>query len=106
MGLTADIREKLYCSDCKNCKLMVWQNDDDEDDKLDDLAKNRGYIIKDKSLKAFYMVRCQWTKDTVFQPHKLVKCEGKQTKQGSNAQVNNNEVEDDDYEYLDGIDDE
>lgn len=80
MGLTADIREKLYCADCKNCKLMVWQNDDD--DKLDDLAKNRGYIIKDKDLKAFYMVRCQWTKDTVFQPQTLVKCEGKQEKQG------------------------
>lgn len=28
---------------------MVWQNDDNEDDKLDDLAKNRGYIIKDKA---------------------------------------------------------
>ena len=76
-------RKKIVvCADCKNCKLMVWQNDDNEDDKLDDLAKNRGYIIKDKPLKAYYMVRCQWTKDTVFQPHKLVKCEGKQEKQG------------------------
>lgn len=61
---------------------MVWQNDDNEDDKLDDLAKNRGYIIKDKPLKAFYMVRCGWTKDTVFQPHELVKCEGKQATGG------------------------
>ena len=61
---------------------MVWQNDDNEDDKLDDLAKNRGYIIKDKPLRAYYMVRCQWTKDTVFQPHKLVKCEGKQATGG------------------------
>jgi hypothetical protein len=78
MALTAEIREKLYCSDCKNCKLMVWQNDDEEDDKLDDLSRKRGYIIKDRALKAFYMVRCGWTKDTVFQPHQLVKCEGKQ----------------------------
>ena len=82
MSAVTDIKAKLYCSDCKNCKLMVWQNDDNEDDKLDDLAKNRGYIIKDKPLRAYYMVRCQWTKDTVFQPHKLVKCEGKQATGG------------------------
>lgn len=82
MSLTADIRQKLYCSDCKNCKLMVWESKNVEDDKLDDLSKKRGYIIKDKSLKAFYMVRCGWTKDTVFQPHELVKCEGKQATGG------------------------
>lgn len=82
MSLTADIRQKLYCSGCKNCKLMVWESKNVEDDKLDDLSKKRGYIIKDKSLKAFYMVRCGWTKDTVFQPHELVKCEGKQATGG------------------------
>ena len=85
MALTADIRKKIVvCADCKNCKLMVWQSDNDEDDKLDDLSRKRGYIIKDKSLKAFYMVRCSWTKYTVFQTHELVKCEGKQATGGSN----------------------
>ena len=74
MGVTAEIREKLYCAGCRNCKLQVWE----EDDKLDDLTK-RGYIVQDKPSKAFYLVRCSWTKDTVFQPQKLIKCEGRQT---------------------------
>jgi len=74
MGVTSELRARLYCADCRNCKLQVWE----EDDKLDDLTK-RGYVVQDKPSKAFYLVRCSWTKDTVFQPHKLIKCEGKQT---------------------------
>ncbi len=73
MGVTADIRTTLYCADCRNCKLQVWENDD----KLDELTK-RGYIVQDKQSKAFYLVRCTWTKDTVFQPQRLIKCEGRQ----------------------------
>lgn len=37
MGITADIRANLFCADCVNCKLIVWQSDDN--DALDDIKK-------------------------------------------------------------------
>lgn len=74
MGITADIRENLFCADCVNCKLIVWQSDDN--DALDDIKKKRGFMSK-HGKDVFYLVRCNWTKDTVFQPADMINCEGK-----------------------------
>lgn len=73
----SDIRQKLYCADCKNCKLQVW----DESTKLDKLT-NRGYMteLRTDGGTVFFLVRCMWLKDNVIEPLKLRKCEGRQTK--------------------------
>lgn len=77
MGVAADIRQNLFCADCVNCKLIIWQSDDNE--ALDDLKRKRGFMSKHRN-DIFYIVRCSWTKDTVFQPADLVNCEGKISK--------------------------
>lgn len=74
MGITANIRAGLFCADCVNCKLIVWQSEDN--DALDNLIKRKGFMNK-YGEDIFYLVRCGWTKDTVFQPADMINCEGK-----------------------------
>lgn len=77
MGVAADIRQNLFCADCVNCKLIIWQSDDNE--ALDDLKRKRAFMSKHRN-DIFYIVRCSWTKDTVFQPADMINCEGKISK--------------------------
>lgn len=76
MGITADIRSSLdVCSDCINCKLVVWSSDDDTDkvaDERSDVGTYRG-----SSGKYHYAVHCGWLKQKMPVAAQLVKCEGK-----------------------------
>lgn len=79
MTKTQQIRENLYCSDCKNCKLMVWETSS----KMDKMT-NKAYMTEHDETGTVFMVRCGWTKDNVFEPLKLLNCEGKQSYKGGN----------------------
>lgn len=74
MSAVTDVKAKLYCNDCKNCKMLVW----DSSSGMEKL-ENRGYVIEDSDTNSHYLVRCMWLKENVLQPHKLTKCEGKQS---------------------------
>ena len=84
MSAVSDIKQELYCADCKNCRLLVW----DKSSKLEKMT-NRGYIVENEDLEKFYLVRCLWLKDNVIAPEKLEKCEGKQ---GFKEKANNDNV--------------
>lgn len=73
MTKTQQIRDDLYCADCKNCKLIVWNGASKEMKAMTD----RPYITEHPSTGTIFMVRCGWTKDNVFEPLSLLKCEGK-----------------------------
>lgn len=71
MTKTQQIREDLYCSDCKNCKLIVWNGSSKEMKAMTD----RPYIAEHPSSGTIFMVRCGWTKDNVFEPLHLLETE-------------------------------
>ena len=73
MSVVTDIKQNLYCSDCKNCKLQIWDSS-----SVIEKLENRGYLIEHSESNSHYLVRCMWLKENVLQPHKLTKCEGKQ----------------------------
>lgn len=78
MGVGANIRENLYCADCKNCRLLVWG----KSTALDKMT-NRGYLVEREDLEKFFLVRCLWLKENVINPQTLEKCEGKQVVKSS-----------------------
>lgn len=78
MGVTADIRKELTeCSECLNCKLVVWSSDDDTD-KVADRSDIATYRTGDE--KYYYAVHCSWLKQKMPSAQKIVKCEGKKQK--------------------------
>lgn len=78
MGVAADIRENLsVCSDCINCKLIVWANDDDTD-RIADRSDISTY--RDGTEKHHYALHCGWLKQKMHAPEQIIKCEGKKTK--------------------------
>lgn len=77
------IREDLFCGDCINCKLMVWNKNRELS------GQNKSYLATKEKLDEgndkMYLVRCTWLKDNVLSPKHLTSCEGK-IKQGENNQ--------------------
>lgn len=70
------IREKIFCSNCKNCKLMVWG----EDFSLQTNSKKTPYLSEFEG--NVFLVRCSWLKENVLYPLQLLKCEGFDKKEG------------------------
>ncbi len=68
-----EIRQDLkVCSDCKNCKLIVWDSNADKVSKRNEVTRHR-------ETEYYYTLRCTWLKSAIIEPHKIIKCEGKES---------------------------
>lgn len=57
---------------------MVWR----DNNNINEAFGKRPYLTKFKDSEGgtyYYLVRCMWTKDNVFEPTLLMKCEGRQS---------------------------
>lgn len=78
MGVASDIRSSLdICSNCVNCKLIVWSSNE-ETDKIADRSDIGTYRESDQ--KYHYAVHCSWLKQKIPSAEKIIKCEGKKNK--------------------------
>lgn len=66
------IRSTLFCENCKNCKLVIWN----ENSQMKRLEKS-GYN-ESAETKSIYIMRCGWLKQNMINPDKITHCEGKQ----------------------------
>ena len=73
MSYITDIKENLYCGDCRFAKMQIWDSAS-QFDKLE----NRGYLVEHSDTESHFLVRCMFFKENVLQPHKMKKCECKQ----------------------------
>lgn len=90
MSVVSEIKKKLYCGDCKNSQMLVW----DKSSKLEKVSQHRDYLTECEELDKYYIVRCFWLKDNVIAPDKLENCQGKQGLRGQNKKNNDGDFDD------------
>jgi hypothetical protein len=75
------VRENLpLCGKCVNCKLQVW--DDPENAK--EYRSINVMWVDGKNI--YFVLNCNWLRHSVFDPQKLVLCEGRRSVDGQEAE--------------------